>query len=167
MSLVMQMELIGRAYSLSPHRPHLCLSLAFCVHQSHHPGLLEFLTLHAQNANIHDEHCAHTYTMAMDSPSSPTEERQESPQAQSNGAGASGSSASAGDMKPSQTSSILKERRFKLSRCAVSLLVPSAAVRLTLTRRRFAQGMRPVSVSSARRRGPLPSLRCLSCLSVC
>ncbi|KAI0748897.1 fungal-specific transcription factor domain-containing protein [Fomes fomentarius] len=49
----------------------------------------------------------------MDSPNSPTDEqqqRQDSPQA------TAGPSSPTGDTKPSQTSSILKERRFKLSR---------------------------------------------------
>ncbi len=84
----------------------------------------------------------------MDSPNSPTDEqqRQESPQA------AAGPSSPTGDTKPSQTSSILKERRFKLSRCVLLCEGRSASSVLTrLTRSRLLwslQGMRPLSVSA-------------------
>ena len=62
---------------------------------------------------------------SANSPSSPTDMgRGQSPQTdpQQNGNGLASSSSA--DVKPSQTSSILKERRFKLSRC-VSPFLPS------------------------------------------
>lgn len=69
---------------------------------------------------------------SANSPSSPTDlgrgqSPQTEPQLNGNGGGAiaSSSSTSGADLKPSQTSSILKERRFKLSRCASPFFAPT------------------------------------------
>ena len=68
----------------------------------------------------------------MDSPNSPdSNDQAATPQTSQTELQNGASSSSNADVKPSQTSSILKERRFKLSRCALS--APTRAMRRART----------------------------------